>query len=69
MPLIQEIKKRKNSFRRVYLKLYIFKLLLFVSMIEVSILYYFFYPWMKKWEPAEKKNSKHTERYKSLSSQ
>ena len=62
-PLIQEIKKEKIVLRRFYLKLYIFKLLLFVSMIEVSILYYFFYPWMKKWESAEKEIWSTTERY------
>ena len=52
-------KERKIVLRRVYLKLYIFKLLLFVSMIEVSILYYFFYPWIKIWEPAGKRKLKH----------
>ena len=38
-------------------------------MIEVSILYYFFYPWIKKWEPAEKEIWSTTERYNSLASQ
>ena len=44
-----------------------FKLLLFVSIIKVSILYSFFYPWMKKWEPAEKGNLKHNWKIKFIS--
>ena len=36
-------------------------------MIEVSIVYYFYFPWMKKREPAEKRNSKHNRKIQFIS--